>query len=232
MPTGTMFMHQTLGSLFINGDDGKYYQARPPVLLGPGLRVTFDVLNLTDAPPGFYFAGNVQPAPDPTPSTETTPQSGPKLLGPWGKPLPSTITTVSNNNNASSSPVLSSPKVTVPPSLPTPSYTPRVLTNKQTREDFEATARRVEEMDWGRQEGYGPSLQVTTKLKWEGEGRELYLRVLEEYQDRRIPGQNLFYYVGTIDVNWGKGGFRISAHTKPKADIAKSKTFSVLHIEN
>jgi hypothetical protein len=58
------------------------------------------------------------------------------------------------------------------------------------------------------------------------------MRVLEEYQDRIIPGEGFYYYVGTMNVNWGKGGFRISAHTHPKASIGKSKTYSVLHVEN
>ena len=222
MPYGTIFMHQTLSSIFIKGEDGKYYQPRPEVTLAPGTRVTFDELKFTDAPPGFYFATNVAKYVEPTPVETTTPT--PKL-GIWGKPLPTTMTTPST-------PVIFTKKLATPPALPVPQRTPRVLNNRTTREDFEAIARKVAEMDWGRQQGFGPSLQVTTPLKWADEGIELYLRVHEEYQDVKIPGNNLWYYVGTMGVNKCKAGFRISAHSKPKASIDKAKTYTVLHIEN
>jgi hypothetical protein len=221
MPTGKMFMHPTIGSLFIDADDGKYYQPRPEVTLAPDTRVTFEVLNLTGAPPGFYFASNVQEVPAQTAS---------KSLGSWGKPLPPSITTPTtvapvtpvDNRGPSVSPALPVPNAAVP----------RTLTERQTREDFEAIARKVDEIAWGANKGFGPSLTVTTKLKWEGEGIELYMRVLEEYQDKKIPGTKMYFYVGTMGVNFGKGGFRISAHTHPKANIAKSTTYTVLHVEN
>jgi hypothetical protein len=234
MPTGTMFMHQTIGSLFIAADDGRYYQPRPEVELMPGTHVTFQILNLTGAPPGFYFAENVVralPAPVVAPTTGTPPSTAPKLLGAWGKPLAPSVLS-GDNVSSSPTPILIRRKTVSSPALPTPAFTPRTLTNKQTREDFEMIASEVRRLNWGSRQGYGPSVKVTTKLKWDGEGRELYMRVLEEYQDRIIPGEGFYYYVGTMNVNWGKGGFRISAHTHPKASIGKSKTYSVLHVEN
>jgi len=228
MPTGKIFMHPQIGSLFINGDDGLYYQPRPDVELAPGTAVTFDVLKLTGAPPGFHFAGNVQKAMTPQ-SSETGPkvESAPKL-GAWAKPLtPSTLKTETPK------PILVAPtKPAVSPALDLPASTPRTLSNRTTREDFEAIVRQVGQMQWGRQKGFGPSLSVTTKLKWEGQGKQLYLRVLEEFQDKKIPETNLYYFVGTLGVNFGKGGFRISAHSHPKASIDKSTTYTVLHIEN
>lgn len=77
----------------------------------------------------------------------------------------------------------------------------------------------------------GPSVQVTTKLKWP-DCKHLYLTIKDELHDMPIPGTNLFYFVGTIGVNFGKGGFRISGHTRAVADIAKSQTRGVLHVEN
>lgn len=233
MPTGKTFIHPRLGSLFVHGEDGKYYQPRPEVELEPDTAVTFDVLNLTGAPPGFYFAGNVKKVVTPPSGSNATGNAEtvgtpPKALGAWAKPIPTSVLKV----DAPKPVVQASTKPAVSPALPLPGPTPRTLTERSTREDFEAIAAQVSRMDWGRQEGFGPSLQVTTPLKWEGEGIELYMRVHEEYQDRKIPGTRLYYFVGTMGVNYGKGGFRISAHTHPKASIGKSKTYTVLHIEN
>ena len=90
MPDGTIFMHQTLYSIFIDGEDGKYYQPRPEVMLPPGTRVTFDVLKFSDAPPGFYFATNVVKYIEPATVLTTSPTA---KIGMWGKPLPSSMTT-------------------------------------------------------------------------------------------------------------------------------------------
>jgi hypothetical protein len=231
--TGTLFVHPTYNSLFINGDDGKYYQPRPDVTLTSGTKVSFDVLNLPGAPPGFHFGGNVQAAPvaPSNPAPPSTLPPAPKALGAWGKPLPASLT--KPDDTTGQSPVLVTNRAVVTPALPLPNAaTPRTLTERQTREDFEAISRKVASLSWDASEGFGPSVTVATKLKWEGEGIELYMRVLEEYQDKRIPGTRLYCYVGTIGVNWGKGGFRISAHSHPKASIGKSKTFTVLHVEN
>ena len=110
--------------------------------------------------------------------------------------------------------------------------TPRTLSNRQTAEDFQVITNAVSRMSWGTREGFGPSVQVSTKLKWQGEGKELYPRVVEEYQDKRSPEPACFSHVGAMGVNFGKGGLRISAHSHPKASINKNKTFDVLHIEN
>lgn len=240
---GTIVTHPTMtSSLFIKSDDGLYYSPRPTVSLPVGTKVTFRALHPEDAPPGFLFAGDVKAAGSPastsTGSVPTSPQGTtttvappPTAKGVWGKPLPSSIT-ASTTSTPPNVPIQVTPHV-VAPSLPMPNtQAPRTLTNRQTAEDFAIIKRKVEEIDWGDKAGWGPSVQVTTRLKWEGEGIELYMRVLEEYQDKKIPGTRLYYYVGTMGVNWGKGGFRISAHTQPKASIAKSKTRTVLHIEN
>jgi hypothetical protein len=190
--------------------------------------VTYDVLNLTGAPPGFYFATNVVKVPDPTPPTTTTTSKGP-----WGKSLPSSITTPTTSV-PTATPTLSTkpPKKIVGPTIPSSSNGSSELKNRQTREDFEAICNKVDTYDFRRSEGFGGSLQVTTPLKWDGEGIVLYLRVKQRYHDKLIPGKGLYYFVGTMDVNWGKAGFRISAHTHNLAAIKKSKTYGVLHIEN
>ena len=59
MPTGFTFIHANYGSLFIEGDDGQFYQPNPEVDAAAWTRVTFQVLNFADAPPGFYFATKV-----------------------------------------------------------------------------------------------------------------------------------------------------------------------------
>src|SRR5512140_1615934 len=66
----------------------------------------------------------------------------------------------------------------------------------------------------------GPSVQVQTKLKWP-DCKHLYLTIKDELHDAPIPGTNLFYFVGSVGVNFGKAGFRISGHTRAVADIAK-----------
>jgi hypothetical protein len=242
--SGTMVIHPSMGSLFINGEDGKYYRPRPDVSLTAGTRVSFHVLQLADAPPGFLFAGNVQALPAATatvvaatnatsPTQSAVNPPAPKTaMGAWGKPLPASITTPSIDSATQETAVVNQP-APVGPALPVPNVvTPRTLSNRQTLEDFQLIARKVGEINWGQNAGWGPSMTVTTKLRWEGEGIELYMRVLEEYQDKRIPGTNMYYYVGTMDVNFGKAGFRISAHSRPRAQIDKSKTYTVLHVEN
>jgi hypothetical protein len=77
----------------------------------------------------------------------------------------------------------------------------------------------------------GPSVQVETRLKWP-DCKALYLTIKDELHDMPIPNTNLYYFVGSVGVNFGKAGFRISGHTRAVADIAKSETRGVLHIEN
>jgi hypothetical protein len=61
---------------------------------------------------------------------------------------------------------------------------------------------------------------------------QLHDRLMAELDDQPIPGTNLYYFVGTMGVNWGKAGsIRISGHTRPRARIATSSTCGVLHIE-
>jgi hypothetical protein len=242
--SGTMVVHPTMNSLFITGEDGKYYRPRPDVSLTAGTRVTFHVLQLADAPPGFLFAGNVQALPSATPNvmpatnataptqSAVNPPAPKTAMGAWGKPLPASITTPSIDSATRETAVVK-PPTPVGPALPLPNVvTPRTLTERQTIEDFQVIARTVREIKWGQNAGWGPTVTVTTKLRWEGEGIELYMRVLEEYQDQRIPDTNLYYYVGTMGVNFGKAGFRISAHSRPKAQIDKATTYTVLHVEN
>ena len=235
MPTGQTIMHPTMGSLFIHSDDAKWYQSRTEQLPPPGARVSFEVDNVTGAPPGFLFAKQivvlpVLPPPSQAPVTNALPT---KPASPWG----GGGTTVPKSILATPVPPKPVPKPAVSPALPTQNVqAPRTLTNRQTREDFQFIVNKVNEMAdknlWGALEKHGGSVQVQTKLKWEGEGIQLYLRVKEEYHDKRIPGTSLYYFVGTMGVNFGKGGFRISAHTQPKAQIAKAKTRAVLHVEN
>lgn len=223
MPSGSIFMHTTLHSLFINGDDGKYYQAVPETKLGPGTKVVFEVLKIPGSPPGFHYAKNVQAAP--LPGVALKPSAQPVVNK-------TTATATATTASPSSSPGTKSTLKKTAPALAVPGKKPRVLYDEQAADDFEAIAREVDKLNWGRQQGFGPSITVKTKLKWEGNGKQLYLKVLETYQDEKIPGTKLWYYVGTMGVNKLKGGFRISAHSKPKDQIAKAVTYVVLHVEN
>lgn len=242
MPTGQTILHPTMGSLFIYSDEARWYQSRTEELPPPNTRVSFVEDHIPGAPPGFLFAKQIvvlpaTPPPD-TPTVNALPKSGPatvpKPTSPWGGGgggVPKSIL----STPVPPKPV--APTAVVAPALPTQNVqAPRTLTNRQTREDFQFIVNKVNEMCdrnlWGALEKHGGSVQVQTKLKWEGEGIQLYLRVKEEYHDKRIPGTNLYYFVGTMGVNFGKGGFRISAHTQPKAQIDKSKTRAVLHVEN
>lgn len=254
MPVGVVAVNHVYKSLFIQTLEGRYYVPRPgPITLPVGTLVSFRELIFTDAPPGFYYADQIVAIPAPLPPVTTqspsvpspvsnsnalTSPSSPTLPGVWGKVASSNVLTPSNpGSNSSPSPAvaLTKMKKNVGPAQMPPSYAPKPLTERKTREDFEAICNKVDSMNWGQQKGYGPSLQVETKLKWEGEGKKLYLRVKDEYHDKPIPGQGLYYYVGTMGVNFGKAGFRISAHTvsydkyKDKKDKV---TYTVLHIEN
>ena len=248
MPVGVVAVNQIYKSLFIQTLEGKFYVPRPgPITLPVGTLVEFRELIFADAPPGFYYADQIVEIPPPDPpkilssptlpvpnSNAITPPS--TVQGPWGKALPTSILTPTSNSPSSPAPVaLTKMKKNVGPAQMAPSYQPRLLTNKKTQQDFELICKQVDSMNWKQQKGYGPSLQVETKLKWEGEGKLLYLRVKDEYHDKPIPDQGLYFYVGTMGVNWGKAGFRISAHTVPydKYKDKKDKvTYTVLHIEN
>ena len=100
---------------------------------------------------------------------------------------------------------------------------------KAEQADFDSIMNSVDRMRW--EGSHGPSVQVTTRLKWP-DCKHLYLTVKDELHDKNIDGTNLFYIVGTVGVNWGKAGFRISGHTKAVANIANSQTRGVLHVEN
>ena len=106
---------------------------------------------------------------------------------------------------------------------------------KVEQEDYDAIMNVVEGRTRGakmRWEGNaGPSVQVRTKLKWP-DCKHLYLTIKDELHDAPIPDTNLFYFVGSVGVNFGKAGFRISGHTYSTAKIDKSQTRGVLHIEN
>ena len=233
MPKGTTFIHPTLRNIFILGEDGNYYQDWDDGDWEPGIEVVYQIRPTPGAPPGFYFVDSVEIAP-PEPKVVKV-EEPPPPQGIGGAKLPDAIT-----KGGPPPQVNVAPKLVTPPALPNPGAQPRELRNRKTREDFEAIAKKVDELEWDRQKGYGPSLQVETPLKWEGEGRELYLKVHEEFQDQPIPGTRLFYYVGTIGINFGKGGFRISAHSKvrvvqnggKKVVPQKCVTYTVLHIEN
>ncbi|HEX6630397.1 MAG TPA: hypothetical protein VF048_04865 [Gemmatimonadaceae bacterium] len=236
MPTGQTIMHPTMGSLFIFSDESRWYQSRTEELPPPGARVSFEVDNITGAPPGFLFAKRivVLPAQPPSGQAPVTNALPTRPASPWGAVgggVPKSITATPVPSQPTT------PKPAVSPALPTQNVqAPRTLTNRQTREDFQFIVNKVNEMAdknlWAALEKHGGSVQVQTRLRWEGEGIQLYLRVKEEYHDKRIPGTNLYFFVGTMGVNFGKGGFRISAHTQPKAQIAKAKTRAVLHVEN
>lgn len=222
MPVGTIFLHQSLKTLFIKGEDGRYYQPKPETELPPETKVSYEVLEVTGAPPGFYFAQNVFKFVEPT--------QPPKTQGVWGKPLP---TTISNPTPPTVTKTVSTPKIKTivsAPAIVVPKFAP--LTERQTIEDFEAICNKVDNYDFQRNKGFGGSLQVKTPLKWEGEGKKLYLRVKDKYHDVRISGQGLWYFVGTMGLNFGKGGFRISGHTRDTSRIKNSETYGVLHIEN
>lgn len=243
MPTGQTIMHPTMGSLFIFSDESRWYQSRTEELPPPGARVSFVEDHIPGAPPGFLFARQIVTLPPsgPAPVANALPASAPTQAQPvttpkpaWGAVgggVPKSITATPVP------PQPATPRPAVSPALPTQNVqAPRTLTERQTREDFQFIVNKVNEMCarnlWGALERHGGSVQVKTPLRWEGEGIQLYLRVKEEYHDRRIPGTSLYYFVGTMGVNFGKGGFRISAHTRPKAQIDKSKTRAVLHVEN
>jgi hypothetical protein len=254
MPVGIIAQNDIYRSIFIHTLENKYYMPWPDECTLPkGTMVSFRVVNPPDPPPGFYYADQIKALPDPplppqlpapplqipSPSVQLPSPSLPKPSGAWGKPLSPSIvaaqplaSTSSPTSNSNSSPSPLTIKTSVGPAQQTPSFKPKPLTNKQTSEDFEFIVQKVNSMKWDQQKGFGPSLQVTTKLKYEGEGKLLYLRVKDEFHDQLIPGQGFYYFVGTMGVNFGKGGFRISAHTKPLAQIDKSTTYTVLHIEN
>ena len=254
MSVGVVAVNQIYKSLFIQTLEGKFYVPYPgPITLPVGTLVNFRELTFPDSPPGFYYADQIVAIPAPLPPVTVQSPSNVPVLGPisnsnavtsptlpgaWGKVASSNVLTPSiPNSNSSPAPTIALTKMkkNVGPAQITPSYTPRPLTERKTREDFEAICKKVDSMNWGQQKGFGPSLQVETKLKWEGEGKKLYLRVKDEYHDKPIPGQGLYFYVGTMGVNFGKAGFRISAHTvsydkyKDKKDKV---TYTVLHIEN
>jgi hypothetical protein len=108
---------------------------------------------------------------------------------------------------------------------------PRFSTRK-IAEDFENIMKHAASTNWSGK--FGPSCQVETKLKWENRDcRELYMAVKRDLHDQpfSVGKRTLYYYVGAIG-NWGKAGFRISGHTKPKSKIKASETHGVLHIEN
>ena len=112
----------------------------------------------------------------------------------------------------------------------------RTLTPGQQRQ-VESDTRAVEaamgRMSWSG--SFGPSVTVETPLKWENEAcRQLYLGLKDTYDDQQILGTRLYYYFGAIG-NWGKAGFRITGHTKPRDSLRAGKdvrTAGVLHVEN
>jgi hypothetical protein len=122
---------------------------------------------------------------------------------------------------------------------PTTSIIQQRLTEKQQRQvdsDISAVEGAMGRMNWSG--NFGPSVRVETPLRWENEQcRKLYLTLKQKYDDQIISGSSrpkLYYYFGAIG-NWGKAGFRISGHTKQRADLRGGKnvrTEGVLHVEN
>ena len=134
----------------------------------------------------------------------------------------------------------SKPAVAPPPAVPKPvaasssvaAAPAHGLPAGQAGIDAQLIEKRIATQNWESGAGFGPSLQVTTPLKWTDAGcRALYLYLKNKYDDQRIPNTRLYFYFGAIG-NFGKAGFRITAHTKQRAQVAKAKTGTVLHIEN
>lgn len=159
------------------------------------------------------------PAPAPTP----TPSAAPS---PWA----------SAASRVGSKPPTASPAAARPPAASAPAAAAAApahgLPAGQAGIDAQLIEKRIATQNWESGAGFGPSLQVTTPLKWTDAGcRALYLYLKNKYDDQRIPNTRLYFYFGAIG-NFGKAGFRITAHTKQRAQVAKAKTGTVLHIEN
>src|SRR5688500_5261883 len=71
----------------------------------------------------------------------------------------------------------------------------RVINDKKAKEDYDAIKAKLLKMVWSG--NFGPSVSVETKLKWDNAAcRQLYLKLKDELHDKKIPGKNLYYYVG------------------------------------
>lgn len=102
---------------------------------------------------------------------------------------------------------------------------------RQVQDDYDLIMGAVKRMNWSGT--HGPTCRVDTQLTWKnGLCRELYTAIKLDLHDVAFMQgkQQLYFYVGALG-NWGKGGFRISGHSKPAANIGSSQTHGVLHID-